>query len=620
MCGVAGYIAPSKLDGDAMVAALRHRGPDASGTCEYVIAGRLAFLGHSRLSIIDLSTAGNQPMFSAGEQIALVFNGEIYNFQQLRDRHLQGVKLNSRTDTEVVLRLYERFGLRCLDELNGDFAMAILDRRTGKLYLIRDRAGVKPLYYSNTGGRLLFASEIKSLLAAGMHSELDTEGLQRYFVFKYTPGWETLFRRVQRLPPGHYLEYDIASGSEKLNRYWSVDFHRRSTLAYAPARDELRGLVEDATRLRLIADVPVGTFLSGGLDSSIIAGLLKGNDRITHYCASQSAAASRQEGTTSDWDYASRLARDWGLRLQAVDIGLGNVTSAQVRTTVHFADDLIADAAQIPSYLITRGAAGTSKVFLSGMGADEIFFGYAGHQLALLWSYLEMLPKPAVLLSWLRGIQQGKGSFKAFRRYLYRLGKYAGYPAYRYGIFSIIGDFENSAAVVNGDRAALTDYLAGYFPTGQDPFECYKRFEYENFLQKNLSYVDRMSMANSVEVRVPYLDHRIMELAYSLPRAYKLGRVGKAKRILADAFADLVPDYVRRRRKAGFGMPIRSIFSSRETINGLLDLDFIAGVAPFDRAHIQRLIDSHADGREDNSAIIYALISFQEWYREYFAS
>jgi asparagine synthase (glutamine-hydrolysing) len=601
-----------------MLAALAHRGPDARGSYEQVIADRVVFLGHSRLSIIDLSAAGNQPMFAAEGQIALVFNGEIYNFQALRDRHLKDVDLKSRTDTEVVLRLYEKLGLRCLSELNGDFAIAILDRRVGKLFLVRDRAGVKPLYYTNSDGRLLFGSEIKALLAGGMPARLDAEGLQRYFVFKYTPGLDTLFRGVRRLPAGHYLEYDIASGSERLHRFWNIDFQSRSTLSYGAAKEQLRDLLEDATRLRLIADVPVGTFLSGGLDSSIIAGLLKGDDRLTHYCASQAVAATRAEGTTSDWQYARRLANDWGLNLKPVDIGSGNLTSEQIRTTVHFADDLIADAAQIPSYLITRGAAGTSKVFLSGMGADEIFLGYAGHQLALLWSYFETLPRPATLLQSLSGIDQGKGSFKAFRRYLYRLGKYGGYPAYRYGIFSIVGDFENSAGVVNGDRAAVADFLAGYFPEGEDPFECYKRFEYDNFLQKNLSYVDRMSMANSVEVRVPYLDHRIMEFAYSLPREYKLGPLGKAKRVLVDAFADRVPAYVRTRRKAGFGMPIRSLFGSREAVYQLLDLDYIAGVAPFDQVHIRRLIDSHAGGREDNSSIIYALISFQEWYREFF--
>jgi asparagine synthase (glutamine-hydrolysing) len=257
-------------------------------------------------------------------------------------------------------------------------------------------------------------------------------------------------------------------------------------------------------------------------------------------------------------------------------------------------------------------------VFLSGMGADEVFLGYGGHKLTLAWQWLDRLPLPAAFMRSVGRIDQRRGAFKAFRRYLYRLGKYDRYPNYRFAIFSIIGDFENSAAVIDGDRQDLEEFLAGYFPQGEDPFECFKRFEYENFLQKNLGYIDRMSMANSVEVRVPYLDHRLMEFAWSLPRSWKLSHLGKAKRILVDAFADILPPYIVQRRKAGFGMPIRSLFSSRDKVYELLDLDYLSAQAPFDRRHIRGLIDAHANGREDNSPIIYALISFQEWHRLYF--
>jgi asparagine synthase (glutamine-hydrolysing) len=618
MCGVVGFVATAPADAPAMLASIGHRGPDASGTHRAEIAGRQVFLGHARLSIIDLSPAGNQPMFAAGGQVALVFNGEVYNFQQLRERHLRDVPLRSRTDTEVVLRLYEAQGLRSLDLLNGDFAIAILDERVGKLYLVRDRAGVKPLYYAQVPGGFFFGSEIKALLAGGVSAELAAESLQRYFVFKYSPGCETLFRGISRVPPGHYLEHDIASGATRLVRYWNPDFSRRSASSYAEAQEELRGLLRDATTMRLVADVPVGSFLSGGMDSSIIAGLLRGNEHITHYCATQSSSDPREDGVPSDWHYAQRLAANWRLRLQGVDVGDGVLTADQIRTTVRFGDDLIADAAQIPAYLITHGAAATSKVFLSGMGADEVFLGYAGHRLALAWQYLDRLPLPAALLRSLGEIDQRRGAFKAFRRYLYKLARYSGYPAWRFGIFSIIGDFESSARVVPGDRRALEQLLAEYFPEGEDPFESFKRFEYENFLQKNLAYVDRMSMANSVEVRVPFLDHRVMEFAWSLPRSYKLSHFGRAKRILADAFSGMLPRYIIERRKAGFGMPIRSIFGSRERVDELLDLGALCRAAPLDASHVRGVIDAHVEGREDNSALIYALISFQEWHSIYF--
>lgn len=620
MCGVVGYVAQLPANGAGMLSSLNHRGPDASGTYTADLCGKQVFLGHARLSIIDLSAAGNQPMFAAEGRIALVFNGEIYNFQELRDQYLRGVQMHSRTDTEVVLRLYEAMGLRCLSLLNGDFSVAILDERVAKLYLVRDRAGVKPLYYAQRGQGFFFGSEIKALLAGGVRAELATEGLQRYFVFKYTPGTDTLFRGIHRVPPGQYLEYDIDSGVARLKAYWTPDFCSQTTSDYARAQEELRALVDDATRMRLVADVPVGSFLSGGLDSSIIAGILRENDQITHYCATQSSTDTQEDKALSDWHYAQRLARDWQLRLTAVAVDSGDVTAPQIRTTMQFGDDLIADAALIPSYLITRGAAATSKVFLSGMGADEIFLGYGGHRLALAWSYLDHLPLPAALMGRIGAIDQRRGAFKSFRRYLYKLAKYSSYPAYRFGIYSIIGDFEASAGIVRGDLRDLEEFLAGYFPEGQDPFESFKRFEYENFLQKNLGYVDRMSMANSVEVRVPFLDHRIIEFAWSLPRSYKLGHLGKAKRILVDAFRDMLPGYVRHRRKAGFGMPIRSIFASRDKVYGLLDPEWLARTAPFDVSHVRGIVDAHLDGREDNSSIIYALISYQEWYRLYFGN
>lgn len=620
MCGIAGYVSTTDIDGQAMLASIGHRGPDAFGGFRASVAGQQVFLGHARLSIIDLSSAGHQPMFADGERIALVYNGEIYNFQELRDRHLRGVRLQSRTDTEVALRLYEKLGIDFVHELNGDFAIAILDQRRGKLLLIRDRVGVKPVYFAQRGDRFLFGSEIKSLIAGGLQPRLDAAGLQRFFVFKYTPAADTLFEGVRRLEPGHYLELDIGSGHFDIRRYWDPGFQREAGLDYAEAKSRLRSLIEDATRIRLVADVPVGTFLSGGIDSSIIAGLLRDQAQITHYCARQGEEATQAEGTVSDYAYAQRLAAEWKLSLKAVDLGASTVTREQVHTTCYYGDDLIADSAQVPCYLITRGAAGTSKVFLSGMGADEILLGYPGHQLSLLWKYIQGVPFGRAVLGMFAGIDQGRGAFKAFRRYLYRLGKYRSYPDYRYGIFNIVGDFETSAAVVKGDREQLVDFLEGYFPQGADPFDCFKRFEFENFLQKNLSYVDRMSMANSVEVRVPYLDHRVVEFAYSLPTHFKLGRFGRTKRVLVDAFSDLLPDYIVRRRKAGFGMPIRSLFGDPAKIRSLLDEDALADVGAFDVDHVRALITSHVEGREDNSSIIYALISFQQWHSTFFGA
>lgn len=618
MCGIAGFVSSTQRDGAAMVRALHHRGPDSNGMFSAEVGGKQVFLGHTRLSIIDLSEAGAQPMFNESGNIGLVFNGEIYNFRELQARFLGSRAFTSGTDTEVVLGLYELMGLKCLEYLNGDFAFAIVDLSRRKLFLVRDRVGVKPLYLWQQGGDLVFGSEVKALLSGGVAPVFASEGLQSYFVFKYVPGNATLFRGINRLPPGHYLEYDLESTKTEVVRFWQPEAACNRDLSYEEASQRIRETVLDATRSRLVSDVPVGNFLSGGLDSSIIASIIRDQEQIVHYCARQSSADVSQEGTTSDFAYARRLADDWRLRFQAVDIGAAEATLEAIGTTAFFCDDTIADSAQIPTYLITQGAARSSRVFLSGMGADELFLGYAGHVLSLLDSYVGRVPGNAVALSWLSNLAQGKGRFKSVRRYVYRLGKYHTYP-YRCGIYSLVGDYENSMSLVGGDREVIADFLGGYFPSGGDPFEGFKAFEFDNFLQKNLAYTDRMSMANSVEVRVPFLDHRVVNLAYSLPRSFKLSPWGSGKRILKDAYRNIVPPYVVGRRKAGFGMPIRSIFGSRDRAMALLDLDLLAQAGSVDVVAVNAVVNRHVLGLEDNSSLIYALLTFQEWYKRFFA-
>ncbi|MFZ0008387.1 MAG: asparagine synthase (glutamine-hydrolyzing) [Steroidobacteraceae bacterium] len=613
MCGIAGYVSAAARDGPAMVRSLAHRGPDAHGEYLTAIAGRQVFLGHTRLSIIDLTAAGTQPMFSADRQTVIIFNGEIYNYRELRREFLRDHAFRSGTDTEVLLALYERMGLECLQHLNGDFAFAVLDLRGRRLQLVRDRVGVKPLYTARIGRDLVFGSEVKALIAGGVRPVLDRDQLQSYFIFKYVPGEDTLFKGVRRLAPGTWLDYDLETGEIRSERWWRPDVTSRSAASYTEAAEQVAALVTDATRLRLVADVPVGNFLSGGLDSSIIASVIRHERQIAHYCARRSDQDRQFEGTSSDFDHAERLARAWSLRLQPIDVGAVQMTSENIRRTVTFADDLIADSAQIPTDLITRGAAASSRVFLSGMGADELFLGYPGHALTLLDQHVRSVPGAGGVVRWMARVEQGRGAFKSFRRYLYKLGKYYDYPEYRAAIFSLVGDFAVSASVVNTDTKAVSEFLAGYFPPGGDPFEAFKRFEFDNFLQKNLSYTDGMSMANSVEVRVPYLDHRIVNLAHSLPRAYKLSLSGGAKRVLRRAFRDVIPDHIQRRRKAGFAMPIRSLFASRERIDGLLNVGLLVEATGINATAVNELIGRHIAGVEENSSIIYALIALQEW-------
>jgi asparagine synthase (glutamine-hydrolysing) len=619
MCGIAGYISSQKLQDAAMLKCLHHRGPDHEGSFSEAINIKQVFLGHTRLSILDLSADGNQPMFSGDKQIVLIFNGEIYNFEALRKKHLSAQNFHSKTDTEVVLKLYEKLGIDFIKELNGDFAISIFDKRKDKLYLIRDRVGVKPLYYYHDDNKFVFASEIKSILAADIPAVLNEDEVQNYFVFKYSPQQKTLYKNIHRLPPASYLEYDLTKDSYTIHSYWQAKKNTSYTnLSYTDAQDCLFELIKDSTQMRLMSDVPIGNFLSGGLDSSILAYFLKDRKDIQHYCARKSESDLKKEGTTSDYYYAEKLAKEWSLNFRYADIGSDEASIDMIRKTLFYSEDLIADGSQIPSYLITKDAAKSSKVILSGMGADELFLGYAGQMLTLISSqYLDKLPH---LLSHGIGslaakVDQGKGKFLAYRRYIHKMGKYSAYPNYKYALFNIVGDFDNSCSVYAGNKDVVIENLSAYFTKGKEVFDSLFHFEMENFLVKNLHYTDRMAMANSVECRVPFLDHRIVEFAYSIPRNYKLTSSGTFKRILKDSFKTQLPDYILNRRKAGFGMPLRSIFSKQKTIDVLLDRSFFANFNRFSVPDIDKVVENHINGKEDNSSVIYALVSFQEWYK-----
>lgn len=617
MCGITGYISTNKLNGAQMLHSLHHRGPDNSGFYETQIADKQIFVGHTRLSIIDLSPQGHQPMFTADKQVAIVYNGEVYNFQHLKSEYLKEYQFHSTTDTEVILYLYDKFGFSFIEKLNGDFAICILDKRISKLYLIKDRMGVKPLYYYQNGNSFIFGSEIKALRSAEVQPSIRQEMLLPYFAFKYIPGNNTLHENIFRLPPASYLELDIATSKFTISKYWQVQkISEYQKLSYKDAKQQLYEILEDAVKIRLIADVPVGTFMSGGLDSSIIAYFLKNNQNIQHYCASKTETDLKKEGSTSDYYYATKLANDFNISLQAIPISSNEANLDLIRKTLHYSDDLIADGSQIPSYLITKEAGKTSRVILSGQGADELFLGYANHILVLLSMYADKFPKllSKPLMYILANLNQGKGRFKPIKRFLYKLGKYYNYPN-RYAAMSLVGDYFNSCSLIKETDDWLENYFASYFNNSNDVYNNLFRFETENFLIKNLNYGDKTSMANAVEMRVPYLDHRLVEFAYSLPREYKLGVTGKSKKILKDTFKNELPCYILKRRKAGFGMPLRSIFSDKINVNNLLDIDFFANYESFKPERIKQLIANHLSCNEDNSQIIYALISFQEFIK-----
>lgn len=612
MCGIFGIIAPN-LEGiqpRAGLNSLHHRGPDFGADLSESSGSQTVYLGHRRLSIIDLSDAGNQPM--TAEHATIIYNGEVYNFEELRKTYLNDVAFKSRTDTEVILQLYLKFGPDFIQKLNGDFSLAIFDRRRKKIFLYRDKMGVKPFYLYQKKGVFAFSSEIKAFRAAGLPLSLNEKGVGKYLVFKYSPGQETLFTEVERLKPAEKLIFDLENSTVRREKYWELPAEIKAFKgSYADAKMELRHLFEKAVNDRLIGDVPIANYLSGGLDSSLIAYYLKSGNHA-HYCAVKNEGDLKAEGTTSDGHYAALLAKEWNLDLREIPIGIENLTPEHLREAVTACDDLIADGSIIPAMLIAKAAAKDHRVVLSGMGADELFLGYNGHFLTRLNAMAAKVPglKPAAG-SAMRSISAGRGPFKAYRRYLQKWGNNLGKP-FEASRFSLVGDVDSAVSVFNGD-AGFEAFVAPYFSKEQNLFDSLFEFEMENFLVKNLHYLDRSSMAYGLESRVPYLDTELVTFAAGLPLDFKMSRSLKSKKILKEAYRAELPDYVTRRRKAGFGMPLRSLLSDPRVLDTFLPRDYFGDQPFFDADQIQKLISAHQSGKQDQSALIYALISFRFW-------
>jgi asparagine synthase (glutamine-hydrolysing) len=613
MCGIAGIISHGafKFDLPTALEAIAHRGPDHSAHFSERVGQCDVQFGHRRLSIIDLSSAGHQPMHAAG--VSIIYNGEVYNYKELRAEHLRGESFNSDSDTEVILKLYLKFGKVFVNMLNGDFAIALLDRNRNQVLLLRDRLGIKPLYLYQSGSFLSFASEIKAFKAGGLKLTPNESEIGNYLVFKYTPLQNTLFAEVSRLAPGHMLEVDLNTGASKKLRYWNLPSAIQPFRgSYADAKAMLRVQIQAAVERRLVGDVPIANYLSGGVDSSIIAHYLRGGDH-KHYCAVKNTVDTAAEGTTSDGYYARKLASEWNLQLEEIPIGLDQLSADHISRAVWACDDLIADGSVIPAMLIAEQAAKTHRVVLSGMGADEIFLGYNGHMLLRLSRYAEAMPGIKMILAPLmRSISAGRGPFKAYRRYLQKWGNNLGRD-FEPARFSIVGDLDSAASVFRG-APRYAEVFEPYFNKTTNPWEGLMRFETDNFLVKNLHYLDRSSMAYGLESRVPFLDHELVEFAAGLPLEYKLDWKLHAKHVLKDAYADVLPRYITHRRKAGFGMPLRTLLSRPELLDKLMPLDFYDSLGCLNVDAIKRIKTAHLSGRQDQSALLYALVSLRFWY------
>ena len=608
-----------------MTNAMAHRGPDGAGVKLFdgdVPAG----LGHRRLAIIDPSPAGAQPM-SYDDRWWITYNGELYNFRELRrDLELRGERFQTECDTEVLLRMFVVHGPAMLQRLNGIFAFAIWDQRDKKLFLARDRLGVKPLYYTRGSSWFAFASELKVLLPLLAQVNLEPTALADFLTFLWVPDPKTAFREIAKLPPGHYAWAD-RNGLE-VAQWWDLQFEpeERSEDEW---RGDVRTAVEEAVRRQMVSDVPLGSFLSGGVDSSAIVAAMKSNgERVSTWSIGFDEKDLEHEIVPDDLRYArqvgSLLGTDYHERVLEP-----NVLELLPKAIWHL-EEPIADPAAISTYLICREARREMPVMLSGMGGDEVFAGYPRH---LAWRIARALGTlPAPLLRTLEHAAApvarpgSPGRLRGPRRNLWKFMRAAGMqPLDRYLSFSsYYSESELEELLLPGNVDPDYDPLAlhrSYLHTdrGGDELNRLLYLDAKTFLPcLNLAYTDKMSMAASVEVRVPLLDDELVGLAARIPSDLKLRR-WRRKYIFKRSQEGILPQEIIWRRKAGFGAPVRSwlVGELAPLVDDLFSEGTLRSRGFVDPAAVAQMRAENAAGTADNSLRLYALLSLELWCRTF---
>ncbi len=625
MCGIVGIV-ESDLnrpvlveDVERMVRTLHHRGPDDEGSVALAGVG----LGMRRLSIVDLS-GGQQPFSNEADSIQLVANGEIYNFSTLRQElEGQGHRFRSRSDIEVLVHAYEEWGEAFLTRLRGMFALALWDGRTRTLLAARDRAGEKPLYWTRTGHGLLLASEVKALLVRPeVRRELDPEAIDEFLTYEYVLAPRTILKGIHKLPAGHYLLY--RGGEVVIRRYWDAATVQVRSWSDEEAAEALAAALRRATVSQMMADVPLGAFLSGGIDSSsVVAYMSEASLQPVN-----SFSIGFEDGTYNELPYARQVAAIFNTnhRERTVSPNLGELFE---RLVVHL-DEPFADVSLFPTFLVSQLAREHVTVALSGDGGDELFGGYDAYQAQALaarlaWMGDRLWPAAAAVAAALPPTEKKKGLVNKFKRFAlgatqapedlghYRWMLYLS-PRAKQRLYTP----ELRAALITSDvYRPIRDALQRF---GQDDFLNRQLYaDLSLYLADDiLVKVDRMSMATSLETRAPFLDADVMELAFSMPGHLKV-RDGERKWILKRALRSVLPDRILTRRKEGFSIPMKN-WLRRELqplMRTLLSPERVAARGVCDPAEVTRLVEAHVAGRDNHAHTLFPLMVFERWCAEH---
>jgi len=639
MCGICGIWEYGASEGridlslvERMRDEMRHRGPDDEGASLFD-GGRLG-LGFRRLSIIDLSAAGNQPMGGCdGKQVWIVFNGEIYNHAELRQGLEQrGHQYASRTDTETILHLYEERGLDFINEIEGDFAIALWDAERGQLVLARDRVGVKPLYFHSQDGRFIFASEIKAILQhPAVTPEIDEESLYHYLTFLTTPAPRTLFRNIQKLSAGHMLVVK-RDGATEITQYWDALPNRAPhDRTEAEHQEEILRLLRDSIRKRMMSDVPFGVFLSGGVDSSANVALMS---ELMSQPVRTYTVGFKDTEELNELESARAVAKRFNTDHHEVIIGQEDMQEFLPDLIFH-QDEPLADPVCVPLYYVSRLARDTGTIVVQvGEGADEIFAGYEWFRKYvrindLFWQQAEKLPVSLrhSLAAMAKPLMEASFNKRTAIELTRRLG--AGQPLFWGG--AIVFDEDFKRRVLSSELSAKVEGLSSYDAV-KNHLDHVARVRPDSDFAARMSYlelklrlpelllmrVDKMTMATSVEARVPFLDHHLVEYAMGLPVDLKI-KGASGKHILKRALEKVLPSDLLYRPKRGFGAPVREWFrgAGGEVLGGLIMNSSIRKRGLFDYEFIARLLDEHQRGARDWSFHLWALLNVSLWHERW---
>jgi len=618
ICGVVSFQPNASVDRSTLLrmnASLQHRGPDDEGYYE----DDQVSLAMRRLSIIDLHT-GQQPISNESGDIWVVYNGEIYNFQKVRAALEQrGHIFKTQTDTEIIVHAYEEYGDECVTRFNGMFAIALWDAPERRLFLARDRLGIKPLYYWSGADKLVFGSELKALIHhPDVPRQVDLAALDLFLTLEYIPAPRTIYEGVFKLLPGHRLV--VEKGKLKVTQYWDVPYQPISQ-SEAECGEILSGLIKESVRLRLISDVPLGAFLSGGIDSSTIVGYMSqsANEPVRTF------SIGFEDDTYNELPYAEAVAKHFGTK-HHVEVLKSDLTDLTEQLVTHF-DEPFADTSVFPTFLVSKLASREVKVVLSGDGGDELFAGYDTYLAEKLDRYYGRLPRPLrqqvlpKFAGWLLPQPAKKGLINRVKRMVEGGAFDSSLQHARWMMF--LNSSEKNSLYRSDLRATLYDHLAtDFFHDYFEKANCFDRLAQQQYVDVKtyladdiLTKVDRMSMAVSIEARVPLLDYHIVEFALNLPAHMKLSGA-RTKSILRHAVKGLVPQLVLEKPKEGFSIPMKHWLctSLKSMMLDLLSKDALQKHGYFDYQVVARWIQEHLEGRANHSHRLWTLMVFEMWH------